>query len=127
MMLLFVLIGFFSGMTASMGLGGGSILILFLTMVLNYEQKTAQGVNLLFFIPIALFSTIVYIKNGIIEWKKIIPTIIAGMISSFISANILVKMSSSLLRKTFGAFILIIGIKTLFSLTKSRKISSPLS
>lgn len=127
MMLLFVLIGFFSGMTASMGLGGGSILILFLTMVLNYEQKTAQGVNLLFFIPIALFSTIVYIKNGIIEWKKIIPTIITGMISSFISANILVKMSSSLLRKTFGAFILIIGIKTLFSLTKSRKISSPLS
>ncbi|MBP3272345.1 MAG: sulfite exporter TauE/SafE family protein [Ruminococcus sp.] len=126
-MLLFVLIGFFSGMTASMGLGGGSILILFLTMVLNYEQKTAQGVNLLFFIPIALFSTIVYIKNGIIEWKKIIPTIITGMISSFISANILVKMSSSLLRKTFGAFILIIGIKTLFSLTKSRKISSPLS
>lgn len=127
MMLLFVLIGFFSGMTASMGLGGGSILILFLTMVLNYEQKTAQGVNLLFFIPIALFSTIVYIKNGIIEWKKIIPTIITGMISSFISANIFVKMSSSLLRKTFGAFILIIGIKTLFSLTKSRKISSPLS
>ncbi len=127
MMLLFVLIGFFSGMTASMGLGGGSILILFLTMVLNYEQKTAQGVNLLFFIPIALFSTIVYIKNGIIEWKKIIPTIITGMISSFISANILVKMSSSLLRKAFGAFILIIGIKTLFSLTKSRKISSPLS
>lgn len=126
-MLLFVLIGFFSGMTASMGLGGGSILILFLTMVLNYEQKTAQGVNLLFFIPIALFSTIVYIKNGIIEWKKIIPTIITGMISSFISANILVKMSSSLLRKAFGAFILIIGIKTLFSLTKSRKISSPLS
>ena len=47
-----ILAGFGSAVLASMGMGGGSILILYLTLIAGVPQREAQGVNLLFFLPI---------------------------------------------------------------------------
>ena len=47
-----ILAGFGSAVLASMGMGGGSILILYLTLMAGVPQREAQGMNLLFFLPI---------------------------------------------------------------------------
>ena len=64
-----IIIGLLSGAAASMGFGGGFVLIIYLTVFLNIDQITAQGVNLLFFLPVALVSIIIHQKNRLIKWK----------------------------------------------------------
>ena len=87
-----IIIGLLSGIAASMGFGGGFVLIIYLTVFLNADQIAAQGVNLLFFLPIALVSLIIHQKNRLIKWKvllKLIPGGILGiLLGAFISSNI---------------------------------------
>ena len=52
--MIFTLIGVFSGILASMGLGGGSILIPLLSFV-GVAQKSAQVINVFSFVVMVLF------------------------------------------------------------------------
>lgn len=108
------IVSFATGIFASLGLGGGMILIVYLTVFANMPQITAQGINLVFFIPIAVISIIFHAKNKLIEWKKIVPVIITGTIFAIIFSIIANKMDNSLLRKIFGIFIILTGLKELF-------------
>ncbi|MEE0930959.1 MAG: hypothetical protein UIM53_08165 [Acutalibacteraceae bacterium] len=61
MNLLWLLIASFgAGLLGSMGMGGGGILVIFLSLCTDIPQANAQGINLLFFIPIAILSVIMY-------------------------------------------------------------------
>ncbi|MCI8621567.1 MAG: TSUP family transporter [Clostridia bacterium] len=64
-----VLIGIISGLVSGMGMGGGTILILCLSLFMGIDQHTAQGANLVFFIPTSLVSIATNIKKKIIKWK----------------------------------------------------------
>lgn len=108
------LAAFLTGIFAAMGIGGGMILIIYLTFFADMPQLSAQGVNLLYFIPIALFSVILHSKNKLIEWKKIIPSLILGIIFAVIGAYSAEYIGSELLQKLFGAFIVVVGIKEIF-------------
>ena len=55
-----LLAGLFSGIIGGMGMGGGAVLIIYLTVFKNCEQLRAQGINLLFFVPIAILAVIIY-------------------------------------------------------------------
>jgi Predicted permeases len=109
------LIGAASGILASMGMGGGFILLVYLTLFSDIEQRTAQGVNLLFFIPIIMISVIIHIKNKLIDIKTALvcggigaATVFAG----FWAAN---ALDNEWLRRAFALFIIIAGLKDLFS------------
>ena len=73
-----ILAGIISAIIASMGLGGGGVYIMYLTLVKNTPQINAQGLNLLFFIPCAAVSLIIYIKNKMIKPKAVIPMALGG-------------------------------------------------
>lgn len=109
-----ILIGFLSGIAASMGFGGGFILIIYLTVFAGADQLTAQGINLLFFLPTALLSLIIHWKNRLIEWKLLPLLILTGvggaLLGSWISSNIEV----GLLRKLFASLLIFVGIKEIF-------------
>lgn len=111
------LIAFFTGIFASMGLGGGMILIIYLTVFTQTSQLMAQGINLIFFIPIAILSLIIHTKNKLIAWKKIVPAILCGTISAILGSLLATKLGSDTLRKLFAIFILITGIKEIFAKT----------
>lgn len=49
-------VGFLSGICAAMGIGGGFVLMLYLTLFTAAAQKDAQLFNLLFFLPAAALS-----------------------------------------------------------------------
>lgn len=109
-----IIIGLLSGIAASMGFGGGFVLIIYLTVFLNIDQITAQGVNLLFFLPIALVSLVIHQKNRLIKWKlllKLIPGGIAGiLLGAFVSSNIDVGF----LQKLFASLLVFVGFRELF-------------
>ena len=106
---------FFTGIFASLGVGGGMILIIYLTVFAGFDQLAAQGINLVYFIPIAALSVILHSRNHLIEWKKIIPSIITGIIFAAAGTIAAKYIGSDGLKKIFAVFILLIGIKELFS------------
>lgn len=90
-------------------MGGGTILILLLSIFLGLDQHIAQATNLVFFIPTAIGAIIVGIKNKNVQWKLALPIIIAGIVGAAISSNISTHISVHILRKLFGSFLLIIA------------------
>lgn len=113
------LAAFLTGIAASLGLGGGMILMVYLTIFAGVPQLSAQGINLVFFIPIAILSLIFHTKNKLVEWKKILPTILLGIVGALIGTYLANRLGSPTLSKLFAVFILIVGIKEL--LTKDPK------
>lgn len=104
---------FLTGIFASLGVGGGMILIIYLTVFGGFDQISAQGINLIYFIPIAALSVIIHTKNGLIHWKKIFPAIAAGIAFSAAGAVAAKYFGSPALKKIFAVFILLIGVKEL--------------
>jgi len=105
---------FLSGLLGAMGFGGGTVLVIYLTGFLSFEQKEAQGINLIFFLLTGIFGLIGNIKRGLIEkigFKKLIKSALPGMILGFI---LLPVVPSRLLKKLFGGALLILGLKNLF-------------
>ena len=105
---------FFTGIFASLGVGGGMILIIYLTVFAGFDQLSAQGINLIYFIPIAALSVIIHTKNKLIEWKKIIPAVITGIVFAALGTFAAKYIGSEGLRKIFAVFIFVIGFKELF-------------
>ena len=69
---LYVLFGFIAGIFGGLGMGGGTLLIPLLTIFLGLDQKLCQGINLVSFLVMALFSLIIHYKNGYIVTDKIV-------------------------------------------------------
>ena len=76
-----LIIGTILGFLSGLGVGGGSLLILWLTLVEGYSAPAARGINLLFFLPSAAISIIFRWKQGSIPLQKILPAIVAGCIA----------------------------------------------
>lgn len=103
--------GLLSGIIGAMGMGGGAVLIIYLTVFLNTGRFKAQGINLLFFIPIATLSVIIYARNKDIKFKKVIPFCISGVLGAvggiFLSRLLGVKIISY----AFGVALILLGIR----------------
>lgn len=108
-MLIPILAGFFSGIISGMGIGGGTILIPALTMLLSIDQRTAQGVNLLYFIPTAAVALYVHRKTNALEWKLAVWVMLFGILGATGGAWLALSLSSSILRKLFGIFLFFMG------------------
>ncbi len=110
-----LLAGLFSGIIASMGMGGGAVLLIYLSIFLSLEPLMSQGINLLFFIPTAVLSLIIYIKNKQIDFKRILPLAALGLLGAGIGLYLTTIIEAALLRKIFGGFLVIIGTKEIFN------------
>lgn len=109
-----LLAGLLTGVISGFGIGGGSLLILYLTMVAGMEQYTAGGVNLLYFIFCAPAALISHIRNRLVDWKTVVLCTLTGTVTSIGAALAASAMDVHLLRRLFGALLVYIGIKELF-------------
>lgn len=117
-----ILIGFFSGMFSGIGVGGGSVLIVLLTIGLGVEQHIAQATNLIYFIPTAISAILVNYreKNIDIRLAKIVS--ISGVIGAIIGAFISINTDVERLRKFYGIFLAIIAIHEIYTFIKEYKL-----
>lgn len=60
------LAGFFTGILSAWGIGGGTLLLLVMSLFLGVDQITAQGINLLYFLPTAAMALVQHRKNGLL-------------------------------------------------------------
>ena len=109
-----LLVGTVLGVLAGLGVGGGSLLILWLTGMLALPYTQARTINLLFFLPCAFIATLVRQKTTAIRIKKLLPAIIAGSISAIVFFFVSHFIPVDLLKKLFGIFLVITGVRELF-------------
>lgn len=115
MWLLSLLAGAATGVLSGFGVGGGTLLLLWLTMVDHMDQLRAGGVNLLYFVCCALPALWGHWKNGLIEKKAALWCICAGL-PACIAASLLASfLDVTLLRRIFGIFLLVVGFRELRS------------
>lgn len=115
-----LLFSFLAGIVGSMGLGGGSILIIYLSSILFMEQTKAQGINVLFFIPCAIYALIYYFKEKLIIKEAILPLLLSGIVGVLIGLKLVTLFNTVILSKLFGGFLIILSIKELVLLIKNR-------
>ncbi|MGI6113086.1 MAG: sulfite exporter TauE/SafE family protein [Mahellales bacterium] len=112
--MLLVLIGLLSGIIGGMGIGGGTILIPALILLIGLKQQMAQSVNLLSFIPTAIIALVIHWKNKNIKWKLALNIILLGIVGAIIGSYLAVYLSPGLLKRLFGIFLLIMGVYEFF-------------
>lgn len=110
-----IIIGFMVGILSSMGFGGGSILLLYLTMFRQVDQRTAAGINLIFFLPCAALSTILFVKNKVLKKEILLPLMVCSAVGAALGAWLSMGIEIQILRKGFGVYLLIMGVKDFFS------------
>lgn len=110
--------GIIAGIVTGLGMGGGTILILLLSLFMDLEQHIAQATNLVFFIPTSLAAIVINIKQKNVDFKLAVNISIFGILGSIIGVLISEKISSAHLRKYFAVFILIIAIHEIYKLYK---------
>lgn len=108
-----IIIGTAFGFLTGLGTGGGSLLILWLTLVQNMGQSEARTINLLFFIPSALIACVFRWKQGRLEIKKVLPAIVAGSISAAVFAWFGSQWDSQMLKRLFGILLVFTGVREL--------------
>ena len=62
--LIALLVGVATGVLSGFGVGGGTLLLLYLTAFAGVEQHLAQGINLVYFLPAAAAALPAHFKNG---------------------------------------------------------------
>ena len=98
-------LGFLSGL----GVGGGSLLILWLTLIVNVPQEIARNINLMFFLPTAVISSLFRWKKGKLELKKVLPSMLGGVVAAMLFTWLSRHISSDGLQAPFGILLLITG------------------
>lgn len=118
-----LLAGTATGVLSAFGVGGGSLLLIYLTAFAAVDQHQAQGINLLYFLPAAAAALPAHHKNGLLDKKTILPAILAGLAAAGLAAWVSNSLDTGLLRKLFGLFLLYIGLTELFRKDKKQTAS----
>ncbi|MGL4910905.1 MAG: TSUP family transporter [Romboutsia sp.] len=119
----FVVIGFFAGIIGGMGMGGGTILIPALILFANIDPKIAQSINLLSSIPMTIIALIIHIRSKNVVLKLVIPIALFGVFGAIFGSFVANYLSSYILKKVFGVFLLVVGsieVKKGFSSPKNK-------
>ena len=106
--------GTVTGILSAFGIGGGSLLLIYLTAFAGLSQHQAQGINLLYFLPTAACALVFHIKNRLIRWRVVIPAAITGCLTAAGAAFLATAIDATLLRKLFGGFLLLVGLNEIF-------------
>ncbi len=107
--LLAILAGLAMGLLSSWGIGGGTLLVLYMTLFVHIPQVQAQGINLLYFLPVAVGALQHYFRKGLIDIPVWRTASLAGCFTALVSAYAAQFVDNTVLRQLFGGLLLILG------------------
>lgn len=113
-----ILFGIMGGLIGGMGMGGGTLLIPLLTLCAGIAQIQAQTINLISFIPMALVTLVIHIKNDLVDWRALLKVLPTALFFSAVASFFAVKLNVDVLQTLFGVFLLIIGSIFILNFTK---------
>lgn len=112
-----VILGFLAGL----GVGGGSLLVMWLTLIVGIDHPQARIINLMFFIPAAIISSLFRWRQGALDFKKVVPAIIAGCLAAAAFSWLARHLELEIIKKIFGGLLLFAGVRELFYKQKRKQ------
>ncbi|MBR2977812.1 MAG: sulfite exporter TauE/SafE family protein [Oscillospiraceae bacterium] len=108
-----IAVGAVCGLLSAFGVGGGSILMVWMTAVLQMPQQEAQQMNLLYFLPTAGVALLLHAKHSLIDRRTVIPAALCGCATAICGTLLSERLDPTLLQKIFGAFLIFVGFSEL--------------
>ena len=115
-----LLVGAALGFLTGLGVGGGSLLMVWLTAILGMDAWSARSVNLLFFLPGAAIAILFRKRQGSIRWNHVLPPAAAGCLAAAACSRFSTAVDNSAMQKIFGAVLIIAGLREIFWNPKRR-------
>ena len=107
-----------TGVLSGWGVGGGSLLLVYMTAVGGYTRLSAASINLLYFFPTAGGSLLGHIKNKQIVWRVVLSVAAAGAVTAILASLLSNALDGVWMRRAFGAFFIYVGVTELFKKSK---------
>lgn len=108
--LLPLLCGFGAAVLSAWGVGGGTLLLVVMTLFLGVDQRTAQGINLLFFLPTALSALLCHWRGGYLDRPTLKAAVPAAVPMALVGAWVATAVDVEVLRRPFGVYLLLSGV-----------------
>ena len=118
---LYLFAGLLGGILGGMGMGGGTVLIPLLSIFYGISQHTAQAINLISFIPMAIVALIIHVKNKLVEFSVVLPIILSGVVFCIVGCYLAKAINGDILRRIFGGFLVCLSIFQVVVSIKSDK------
>lgn len=110
-----VLIGLIAGIVNGLfGSGGGTIVVPALVFILGVKDHKAHATTISIILPLTIISAFIYFRNGAIDFSIALYVVLGGVIGGFLGAKLLNRVPKNILRKAFGLFMIIAGIRMVF-------------
>ncbi len=106
--------GALTGVLSAWGVGGGTLLLLVMTLFLDVPQRTAQAVNLLYFLPTAAGGLYFHWRGGLLRREVLGPALPWAALAAAAGAWLSCAVDVSALRRPFGLYLLAAGAMALF-------------
>ena len=108
-----IFVGAVLGFLSGLGVGGGSLLLLWLTLVMGEPQETARVMNLMFFLPCALIATVFRWKQSKLPLSIALPAVLGGVLGAALGCLLGPRINAELLKKAFGILFILTAIREL--------------
>ncbi|MFZ5942598.1 MAG: sulfite exporter TauE/SafE family protein [Bacillota bacterium] len=109
------IIGLLSGVVNGLlGIGGGTILIPAMIFLLGEKQHKAHGTSLAIILPTAFVSVLIYRYNSYLDLSLSLKVAAGAVIGGYIGARLMNKIPAKSLKKLFGIFMVIAGLRMVF-------------
>lgn len=99
-----------AGALGAMGLGGGGVLLLWLSL-LGTDQLAAQGINLLFILPVGAVGLWLHRKNGLVVFSAALPMALGGLLGLGLGTALAGRLPGTVLRRLFGLLIAGVAVR----------------
>ncbi len=109
-----LLVGAVLGFLSGLGIGGGSLLVLWLTWAIGTDAPQARLINLLFFIPAAICACFFRLRQGSLPLKKLWLPVLLGCVFAAVLSWVGSQLDTDILKKLFGGLLVVTGIRELF-------------
>ena len=119
------LCGLGASVVSAWGVGGGTLLLLVMTLFLGVDQRTAQGINLLFFLPTAASALVCHAKGGYLDKPTLKSAVPAAVAAALAGAWVSNSLDVEILRRPFGVYLLLSGVGLLWPKNKKRGAEPP--
>lgn len=111
----FIIISIISSIISGIGIGGGSIFILLVTILNLLDYKTAIVYNLIMYIVSGFTASLTNIKNKKFDKKLFFKIIFLSLMGSFIGTYFAKGVETDQIKKYFYIFIMLLGLYEIIS------------
>lgn len=106
-------------LSALFGVGGGLVMVPFMVLGLGSDQHLAEGTSLLVIVPTAIVGVIAHTRRGYVSFKHAAFLAVGGVVGSFLGATLALQLEEGVLQVVFGAFLALMGVRTVVQALRS--------